>query len=30
MAGLVPSIHVLLAARTTWMRGPTPRMTLES
>jgi hypothetical protein len=30
MAGLVPAMHVLLAARKTWMRGTSPRMTLES
>src|SRR6266540_995942 len=27
MAGLVPAIHVLLAARTTWMSGTRPGMT---
>ena len=28
MAGLVPAIHALAAARKTWMRGTSPRMTL--
>ena len=28
MAGLVPAIHVLIAARETWMRGTSPRMTV--
>ena len=27
MAGLVPAIHALVAARKTWMRGISPRMT---
>src|SRR5262245_15015918 len=27
MPGLVPGIHVFLAARKTWMRGTSPRMT---
>jgi hypothetical protein len=27
MAGLVPAIHALAAARKTWMRGSSPRMT---
>ena len=27
MTGLVPVIHVLFAARKTWMRGTSPRMT---
>ena len=27
MTGLVPVIHVLVAARKTWMRGTSPRMT---
>ena len=27
MAGLVPAIHVLVAARKTWMPGPRPGMT---
>ena len=30
MAGLVPAIHVLLAAPKTWMRGTSPRMTVEN
>jgi hypothetical protein len=29
MAGLVPAIHVLPAAQKTWMRGTSPRMTVE-
>jgi len=29
MAGLDPAIHVLLAARKTWMPGPSPGMTSE-
>jgi len=29
MAGLVPAIHDLLAARKTWMPGTRPGMTVE-
>jgi len=29
MAGLVPAIHVLVAARKTWMPGTRPGMTNE-
>jgi len=32
MAGFIPAIHVLLAEmprRKTWMRGSSPRMTIE-
>jgi len=29
MAGLVPAIHVLPAAQKRWMRGTSPRMTVE-
>jgi hypothetical protein len=29
MAGPVPAIHVMLAAEKTWMRGTSPRMTIE-
>jgi hypothetical protein len=29
MAGLVPAIHALPAAQKTWMRGMSPRMTVE-
>jgi hypothetical protein len=29
MAGLVPAIHVLHFAQKTWMRGSSPRMTVE-
>src|SRR5262249_27971760 len=29
MAGLVPAIHVSTAARKTWMRGTSPRMTVN-
>ena len=30
MTGLVPVIHVLVAARKTWMRGTSPRMTVTN
>ena len=30
MPGLVPGIHVLLAAGKTWMAGTSPAMTTES
>ena len=29
MAGAASAIHVLLAAEKTWMRGTSPRMTIE-
>ena len=29
MAGLVPAIHVLPPAQKAWMRGTSPRMTVE-
>jgi hypothetical protein len=29
MAGLVPAIHVLPGARKAWMRGTSPRMTVQ-
>jgi hypothetical protein len=29
MAGLVPAIHVLIAAKKTWMPGTRPGMTKE-
>jgi hypothetical protein len=29
MAGLVPGIHVLCAARKAWMAGTSPAMTLQ-
>jgi hypothetical protein len=29
MPGLVPGIHVLLAARKTWMAGTSPAMTAD-
>jgi hypothetical protein len=30
MPGLVPGIHVLLAARKAWMAGTSPAMTMET